>query len=228
MRGIERAPVGPRGAASSASVDLYWLPLGAGGHFVRLNGRIYESILAWRERRRRLDLYHSALEVRVPEGRYVIEMAWPIPDADGAARGVVAQGPVGDRRIARWRPLRYEVRRWRGGVIPDLAEAVASPQRLSEDVDQARRVLDLAGSVPTLVWGRDELRTGEMWNSNSVISWLLARSGLPVDAIHPPVGGRAPGWDVGVVAAELRPPRSSSPAGPSTRSRRSARRRPRG
>jgi hypothetical protein len=25
-------------------VDLYWLPLGAGGHFVRLNGRIYEAL----------------------------------------------------------------------------------------------------------------------------------------------------------------------------------------
>ena len=30
--------------ASGASIDLYWLPLGAGGWFVRLNGRIYEAI----------------------------------------------------------------------------------------------------------------------------------------------------------------------------------------
>ena len=29
-----------------AAVDLYWLPLGAGGHFVRLNGRIYEALAA--------------------------------------------------------------------------------------------------------------------------------------------------------------------------------------
>jgi hypothetical protein len=28
-----------------ATVDLYWLPLGAGGHFVRLNGHIYEALL---------------------------------------------------------------------------------------------------------------------------------------------------------------------------------------
>jgi hypothetical protein len=27
-------------------VDLYWLPLGAGGHSVRFNRRVYESILA--------------------------------------------------------------------------------------------------------------------------------------------------------------------------------------
>jgi hypothetical protein len=55
--------------------------------------------------------------------------------------------------------------------------------------------------VPTPVWGRDELQAGEMWNSNSVISWLIARSGLGVEAVHPPAGGRAPGWDAGVVVA---------------------------
>ena len=27
-------------------VDLFWLPLGAGGHFVRANGRIYEAVAA--------------------------------------------------------------------------------------------------------------------------------------------------------------------------------------
>ena len=191
----------PARDASGASIDLYWLPLGAGGHFVRLNGRIYEAITAYRERRRRLDLYHSALEIRVPEGRFVIETAWPIPDARPASRGVVVEGPVGSRRIARSRVFRYEVRRWRDGVIPDVLEAVASPQRLSGDEDRARRVLDLVGSVPALVWGRDELGTGEMWNSNSVVSWLLARSGIPTEAIQPPFRGRAPGWDAGVAAA---------------------------
>ena len=40
-----------------------------------------------------------------------------------------------------------------------------------------------------------------MWNSNSMISWLIARTGLDVDAITPPAGGRAPGWDAGVVVA---------------------------
>jgi hypothetical protein len=53
--------------ASQASIELYWLPLGAGGWLVRLNGRIYEAIHALLERRRPLDLYHSALIVRVPE-----------------------------------------------------------------------------------------------------------------------------------------------------------------
>jgi hypothetical protein len=46
-----------------AAVDLYWLPLGAGGHSVRFNGLLYEAISALVERRPRYDLYHSALEI---------------------------------------------------------------------------------------------------------------------------------------------------------------------
>jgi hypothetical protein len=38
-----------------------------------------------------------------------------------------------------------------------------------------------------------------MWNSNSFISWLLVRSGFDPSAIHPPAGGRAPGWHAGVM-----------------------------
>jgi hypothetical protein len=111
--GASEPPFAP--AASEASIELYWLPLGAGGWLVRLNGRIYEAI-------------HALLERRRP------------------------------------------------------------------------------------VWGRDELGTGEMWNSNSVIAWLLARSGLPTDAIRPPAGGRAPGWEAGLVTAR-RQPRSNERAG---------------
>jgi hypothetical protein len=76
------------------------------------------------------------------------------------------------------RIFRYEIRLWPGGHIPDVAEAVDSPRRLTDDEEHTRRVLDCVGQVPTPVWGRDELATGEMWNSNSVISWVLERSGL--------------------------------------------------
>ena len=47
----------------SATVSLYWLPLGAGGRSVRWNGRIFEALAARRERRAARALYHSALEV---------------------------------------------------------------------------------------------------------------------------------------------------------------------
>jgi len=186
----------------AATIDLYWIPLGAGGAgFVRLNGRVYEAIQARRERRGRLDLYHTALELRVAEGSFIVENAWPSPDPDVASRGVVVEGPVFSRQLARLRLFRYEVRRWRNGVIPDVGEAVSSPQHLSSDPGQARRLLDLVASVPALMWGRDELGAGEMWNSNSVISWLLTRTGLPTKSIRPPAGGRAPGWEAGIVAA---------------------------
>jgi hypothetical protein len=183
-----------------AGVDLYWLPLGAGGHSVRLNGRAYEAIAARLERRPACDLYHSALEVRVPEGQFVIEQA-PVRDANGAERGVVAEGPVGARWAGRWRIFRYEVRLWRGGVIPDVAEAVGGAKRLSDDPREAQRILDLVPSVPTPVWGRDEFGVGEMWNSNSVTSWLIARSGMAAEKISLPIGGRAPGWKAGLVVA---------------------------
>ena len=185
---------------SDASVDLYWLPLGAGGRSVRVNGRVYEAAAARLARRPACDIYHSALEVRVPEGRFIIEMT-PVPDGDGGARGVVAEGPVGTRLAGRLRIFRYEVRCWRDGVIPDVAEAVESPRRLSDDPACARRVLQLVPSVPTPVWGRDEVGGGEMWNSNSLISWLIARAGLDTDRIGPPEGGRAPGWKPGLVVA---------------------------
>jgi hypothetical protein len=194
---------------SEPGVDLYWLPLGAGGHSVRLNGRVYEAVAARLGRRPPCDLYHSALEVRVPEGRFVIEQA-PVRDSNGAERGVVVEGAVGSRWAGRFRIFRYEVRRWRDGVIPDIGEAVESPQPLTGDPVLAQHVLDLAPAVPKLVWGRDESQAGEMWNSNSLTSWLIARSGLHVESVHPPAGGRAPGWRAGLVVARRQQPLTDS------------------
>jgi hypothetical protein len=187
-------------ASIETGVDLYWLPLGAGGRFVRWNGRIFEAVAARLQHRCRSDLYHSALEVHLAGDRYVIEQApvWNMREAD---RGVVCEGPVGSPWLGRWRLFRYEVRRWRNGVIPDRDEAVDSPRRVSADAGRAQRVLDLGAAFPTATWGRDEQRTGEMWNSNSLIAWLLARSGHDTDAITPPAHGRAPGWHAGLSVA---------------------------
>ncbi|HEX6702787.1 MAG TPA: hypothetical protein VF101_18820 [Gaiellaceae bacterium] len=196
-------------AEPQPGVNLYWLPLGAGGHSVRLNGRVFEAVASRLEKRPACDLYHSALIVSVPEGDFVIEMA-PIRDADGARRGVAAEGAVGSRWARRWRIFRYEVRRWRDGAIPDVDEAVDSPQRLTGDVRLARRVLELVPTVPTPVWGRDELGAGEMWNCNSLVSWLIARGGLDLAAVRLPAGGRAPGWDAGLVVARRGSGRASA------------------
>jgi hypothetical protein len=93
------------------------------------------------------------------------------------------------------------VRCWRDGAIVAAEHAVQSPLRISDDPDAARRILDLVPSVPLHIWGRDELGLGEMWTSNSVISWLLAQACAGAAGIQPPPGGRAPGWEAGLRVA---------------------------
>jgi hypothetical protein len=188
----------------AAAADLYWIPLGAGGHSVRFNGRAYEALEAVRHHRQRRDIYHAALVVELDGDRYTIELA-PSPDADETSRGVVATGAVGSRHFGWLRLFRYEVRCWRGGSIPDLAEAVGGPQILTSDPRVARRILAFVATTPTPVWGRDELEAGEMWNSNSMIAWLIAAAGLPTRLLGPPPGGRAPGWDAGLEVARRVP-----------------------
>jgi hypothetical protein len=184
----------------AAAVDLYWIPLGAGGHVVRISGRLFEAASALVDRRSRFDLYHSALVISSPDGHFVIEQT-PVPDLYRERRGVVAEGPVGMRWLGRFRVFRYEIRRWRDGQIPDIDQAIGSPVRLTDDVEVAERILDLLPSIPTPVWGRDEFDTGEMWNSNSVVSWVLARGGVRVETLQPPANGRAPGWNAGLAVA---------------------------
>jgi hypothetical protein len=192
-------------------VDLYWIPLGAGAQVVRTSGRIYETLIAAIQGRPRRDLYHSALVAVTTDGRFVIEVT-PVPATRGQEdRGVVGEGPVGTKWARRFRIFRYELRRWRDGVIPDISYAVDSPVRMTDDPALTHQLLDLVPLVPTLVWGRDELDAGEMWNSNSVIAWLLARTGLAAAADQPPRDGRAPGWNAGVVAAQADVPRRSLP-----------------
>jgi len=176
----------------TTGIDLYWLPLGAGGHSVRLNGKVFEAVAARLGSRERCDLYHSALQVYVPEARFVIEQApvW----REKEERGVVAEGTVGLRAFGRIPLFRYEIRRWREGLIPDLDEAVESPQRLSDDADCARRLLELVPEVPTPVWGRDELRAGEIGtrtprspgSSRAVASMSSRSNSRPADG---PQGG---------------------------------------
>lgn len=183
-------------------IDLYWIPLGAGagGALVRWSGRAYESVAALTSSRARRPLYHSALAVCIDGSTTTIEMA-PVWIRRGE-RGVVSEGPVGAHWLGRSRLFRYEVRCWRGGVIPDAASAVGGAVRVrTDDHDAAHRILDLVTRFPTETWGRDEMATGEMWNSNSLVSWLLASAGVDTRPIHPPGDGRAPGWDAGLVVA---------------------------
>jgi hypothetical protein len=189
---------------SGSAVWLHWIPLGEGASVVRGSGKVFEALVALAHRRPRRDLYHSALTVVVPGGRFTIEMT-PESAQPKAERGVVAGGAVGASWLGRLRVFRYEVRVWRDGVIPDADATVNGPRLISDNPDFAQRVLGVAPFVPAPVWGRDELGAGEMWNSNSVTSWMLARAGVDVAGIALPVGGRAPGWDAGRVVAMRMP-----------------------
>jgi hypothetical protein len=182
------------------AVELRWIPLGAGGHFVRCNGKVYEAIAATLARRPRRDIYHAALTIHSCDGDFAVEMT-PVPDRGGAHRGVVAEGPVGSRWLGRLRVFRYEVRCWRNGAIPDLRYAIEPPTLLSDDPTTAQRIIDTLPNVPSLVWGRDELHVGEMWTCNSIISWAITRAGLDPTRIALPLDGRAPGWQAGVAIA---------------------------
>jgi hypothetical protein len=86
---------GSAGEASEGSIGLYWLPLGAGGWFVKLNGQIWEAVHARLEHRRPMDLYHTALVVRVPEGRFVVENCWPILTPTAQRGACLSKAPSG-------------------------------------------------------------------------------------------------------------------------------------
>lgn len=97
--------------------------------------------------------------------RFVIEQA-PIRPSSAAGRGVVGEGAVGSRVAGRFRLFRYEVRRWRDGVIPDIAEAVESPHPPQHRCRLRAAAARVGATSADPVWGRDELHAGEMWNSN--------------------------------------------------------------
>jgi hypothetical protein len=194
-------PLSPDEAGDVAGIELYWLPLGADGNpVVRWSGRLYEAVVARHQHRPRRALYHSALVVHGDDATYAIEMA-PVWVTKAPDRGVVGEGAVGLPWLGRFRAFRYEIRRWLDGVVPDLASAVGGPVRLDATEQQVRRLLELVPACPTPTWGLDELGTGDMWNSNSLIAWLLVRSGLSTDELAPPARGRAPGWNAGIAVA---------------------------
>ena len=135
----------------SGRVDLYWIPLGAGAAMpvVRWSGRLFESVMARRTSRQPQDLYHAALEIWLDDVRYTVEMA-PAWGASHGQDGVIGSGPVGLRLLGRSRFFRYEVRRWRNGVIPDLAEAVGGLTRVTDEVEPSVRSARGSVDLPSI------------------------------------------------------------------------------
>lgn len=186
--------------SSDAHADVWWLPVGAGGHVVVHTSRWWEQLRARRARRRPQPLFHAALELFDGDIRYVIEMT-PAWGNRVGERGVVATGPVCARWLGASRFFRYEVRCWRDGRIPDREWAVDAPHRIRLSRHDAGDLRDRVRRVPTLTWGRDALHVQDMWNSNSLVSWLLETAGVDAALITPPLGGSAPGWSSGIAAA---------------------------
>lgn len=191
---------------NDAEVQLWWLPVGAGGHVVVHTSRWWERFHALLEHRPEQPLFHSALIVIRAREEYVIEMA-PAWGKHSPSHGVVASGPVGLRFLGRLRLFRYEVRCWRQGILPDRQYAVESPVVFPLTDAAAANLLARTAAVPPHIWGRPvngSTQTGgatDMWNSNSLTSWLLQGAGLDAARIGPPRGGRAPGWAAGIAAS---------------------------
>lgn len=203
---MTRSPgAAPESHAPTDRALLLWLPVGAGSHVVPHTSRWWEHLQAHRDRRAPQPLFHAALELVVRDDRITIEMA-PAWSAGGVNRGVVATGPVGVRGLGRFRLFRYEIRCWYGGTIPDRQWAVGEPTVVSEDATQIQRLLAQIRYVPPLIWGREVTPIGDMWNSNSLVSWLLTRAGMSTQ-LSPPHGGRAPGWEAGIAVATGPPDR---------------------
>lgn len=187
------------------TVVLWWIPVGAGSAISPHTSRAWERIDAALHRRPAQQLLHAGLEITAASGEVtVIEMApaWQMPRH--TPRGVVAQGPVGASGLGRWRAFRYEVRCWRGGSIPDTQWAVSSVPVTCPDPAGLERLTHEVAQVPRHVWGRHMHGVADMWNSNSLIAWLLTTCGVDATDLGPPVGSRAPGWDVGIVCARMR------------------------
>ena len=174
-----------------AVARVTWAAVGAGGHVARRTSAWWERAVAACEGRTPQPLVHAVLEVVVDGVTTRVDMG-PTWGRTDATRRVVRTGPVGSHLLGRCPLFRYEVRVVDGpGVPPGVLH-------VSADVAVPRDLLAHLVDVPAYTWGRDEAGVGEMWTSNSVVAWLLARAG--VRTLGPPAGYRAPGWDAGVRA----------------------------
>lgn len=195
--------------AMPTSVLLWWVPVGAGGHLVRHTSHWWELAQAARGRRAPQQLFHTVLEIVADGDRYVIEMApaWGASSSDD--RGVVATGLVGLPWLGGSRFFRYEVRRWRNGVIPDRRWAVGGPVAIAHDGATADRLLQRIERVPTLTWGRDASRTGDMWELK--LAHLVAASRSERKHREPPPTSRWPSARLASRSCDSQTTRTTTP-----------------
>ena len=194
----------PQLESEVATIIVWWLPIGAGApsRVSRVTSQWWEQIIAKREHRAPKRLVHAALEVHIENERFLIEMAPEWSTYHGSHRGVVKSGPVGNRFLGRSKLFRYEIRCWIDGDLPDRQYAIGGPVAVSQDESAAHNLLESIADVPNLTWGLKPPGTGDMWNSNSLVSWLLTKAGIDAVNLSPPPGTRAPGWAAGITVAQ--------------------------
>lgn len=179
------------------TLDLYWLPVGAGTHFQRASLAVYESFAAALARRPRSILCHAALKGNVGERPFTIELT-PVPAVQDVRPAMA--GAVGSSLAARLRIFRYQLVCRESDALPDEQWRIGHPQRLSSDATAIQHLLALARTVPAHTWGRRVRGTSEMWTSNSAVSWLLLKAAIPLEGVAIPDGATAPGWQAGIDA----------------------------
>ncbi len=187
-------------AAPDGSVELYWIPVGAGTRFQEFSLAVYERVASFLARREPATLLHAGLKLRA-HGRTCTLETMPSPPGPNTNHEVT--GPVGVRGADRLRLFRYQVCVRETSALPDEEWAVAPPVRVG-DGGTAVKILALAKEVPAYTWGRRRKGHPEMWTSDSCVSWLLLQAGIDAGEIAVPAGCRAPGWFAGI--AEARAP----------------------
>lgn len=184
-------------ASVAGSVDLYWIPVGAGTRFQKFSLAVYEGIASRLARRESATLLHAALKLQTDGRTYTLE-TMPSPPGPNVAHEVT--GPVGVRFADRLRLFRYQVCVRETGALPDEEWAVVPALRVG-DGRTAAHLLSLAKEVPAYTWGRRRKGQPEMWTSDSCVAWLLLQAGIDAGEIAVPAGCRAPGWFAGIAEA---------------------------
>ena len=184
-----------------STVELFWLPVGAGTHFQRASLVAYDWCLSHIARRPRAAFVHAALKVKLEGRTFTLELM-PVPAHQNVAP--LLTGPVGISIAGRLRLFRYQLVCRETDSLPDEGWAINSPVLLSTDAAFGKRLMALAPLVPANVWvaGRPApRRCGHLIRPSR---WLLHRTGLDAAALQRPPGTQAPGWAAGIQVAEGR------------------------
>lgn len=182
-------------------LELFWLPLGAGGHSVRVNGKVYEALLARAQRRASRDLYHAALVAELPDGHPLSRSG---PSGTGSPAPPIA---------ARWCRARSACVRWAVAVVPLRGAALAGRSHPGPRVRRGRPASShrRRGRRTTCPRRRDRRAGADLGPRRARArgdvelqlrhTWVLVRAGLDPSEVQPPSSGRAPGFDAGLAAA---------------------------